>query len=374
MSTRTATIIGGIGRTLISLGLITLSFAAFQLWGTGIQEARAQASLEDDFEQRLSEVQAQASDLGLDMSPTTTAPTSAGSGLEVGTEDDDLADPGQDDNPVILAETAPPITVDPLLQKLLSVDQGSVVGNISIPAIGLERHMVEGIQRDHLRDGPGHYPTSPLPGQPGNSAVAGHRTTYGEPFADIDLLSPGDEIVMTTLQGVFTYKVMPHTSPEGEEVGHFIVTPQQVEILQDYGDNRLTLTACHPKYSARQRIVVTALLVEAPAPVTPTTVPPVDNAEVASEDAVELRGDELALDEGNVVGIDENALSESLGWNYDERGPTILWGLVTAIIALIAVVVGHLWKRWASYVLATPVFLSSLFVCFSHLDKFLPAL
>lgn len=374
MSTRTATIIGGIGRTLISLGLITLSFAAFQLWGTGIQEARAQASLEDDFEQRLSEVKAQTRDLGLDVSPTTSAPAQTESELGVGVEDDVLVDPDEVDNPVILAESVPPVTVDPLLQKLLSVDQGSVVGNIAIPAIGLERHMVEGIQRDHLRDGPGHYPTSPLPGQPGNSAVAGHRTTYGEPFADIDLLSPGDEIVMTTLQGVFTYKVMAHTSADGEELGHFIVTPQQVEILQDYGDNRLTLTACHPKYSARQRIVVTALLVEEPAPVTPTTVPPADNAELANEDNVELGDEELALDEGNVVGIDENALSESLGWNYDERGPTILWGLLAAVIALIAVVVGHLWKRWASYMLATPVFLSALFVCFSHLDKFLPAL
>ena len=101
-----------------------------------------------------------------------------------------------------------------------------------------------------LKKGPGHYPESPLPGQEGNAAIAGHRTTYGAPFNRIDELEPGDEITVQTVQGEFTYVVKEQQ----------IVSPDQVEVLEDKGDNRLTLTACHPKYSARQRIVVVAEL------------------------------------------------------------------------------------------------------------------
>ena len=116
-----------------------------------------------------------------------------------------------------------------------------------------------------------------MPGNPGNAAIAGHRTTYGAPFHNIDQLAPGDEIIVTTLQGEFRYEVLPQPTDEvddsGEPVmrGNFIVAPSQVEVLDDFGDNRLTLTACHPKYSARQRIVVVAQLVEEPAPAPPPT-------------------------------------------------------------------------------------------------------
>ncbi len=361
MTHRTASIIGGIGRTLIALGLITLSFSAFQLWGTGLQESRAQDSLESDFEQRLADVREAASELEI---PVTTSPPAQ----ETISETEDPA-PGGNDNPVITAPSDPAPVIDPELVSLLQVDQGSVLGNIKIPAIDMTRHIVEGVSRGNLREGPGHYPTSPLPGQPGNAAIAGHRTTYGEPFGNLDLLKPDDEIIVTTLQGEFRYRVMPQTNTEGEEVGHFIVSPSQVEILQDYGDNRLTLTACHPKYSARQRIVVTALLVEAPAPVIPTTAP-----QIANDSELANTGDELALDEGNVIGLEENALDEALGWNTEERMPTIIWALATALIAVLAAIAAKLWKRWPSYLLATPAFLLTLFVCFSHLDRFLPAL
>ena len=139
--------------------------------------------------------------------------------------------------------TAPPLAAPP---------EGQPIGKIEIDKIGLSAFVVEGVGDGDLHNGPGHYPATPLPGQKGNAAIAGHRTTYGAPFANIDELVPGDTIKVTTLQGTFTYAVI----PQDDGSGHLIVNPNQTEVLDDVGDNRLTLTACHPKYSASQRIVV----------------------------------------------------------------------------------------------------------------------
>ena len=110
--------------------------------------------------------------------------------------------------------------------------------------------MIEGVDADDLKNGPGHYPDTPLPGEKGNAAIAGHRSTYGAPFANVDNLDPGDPITVTTLQGSFHYSV----------TGQEIVSPDDVQVLDDKGDNELTLTACHPKYSASKRIVIHAKL------------------------------------------------------------------------------------------------------------------
>ncbi len=361
MTHRTASIIGGIGRSLIGLGLVVLAFAAFQLWGTGLQEARAQSSLRSEFEERqaaVAELTAQAEE--------TAAPVEEQEPEEESTVPDN----------VWPEETRAEPVVAPALAAALIPDQGEVMGSIRIPAIDVEREVIEGVRRDDLRKGPGHYPRTPLPGQAGNAAIAGHRTTYGSPFHNLDLLEPGDAIIVETLQGEFRYEVMEQENPDGgDPVGHFIVNPSQVEILEDFGDNRLTLTACHPKYSARQRIVVTAVLVSEPAPLLPILEPQFDTAEAAAggvEGEVDI--DELALDEGNVVGINEDALTESLGWNYEERTPSIVWGLIALTILLIGLWVGRMWKRWPAYIATTPFFLAALFVCFTHLDKFLPAL
>nr|MBA3309269.1 class E sortase [Nocardioidaceae bacterium] len=109
-----------------------------------------------------------------------------------------------------------------------------------------------GVGRDDLKRGPGHYPQTPLPGQLGNAAIAGHRTTYGEPFADIDQMLAGDKITVTTPAGTFTYLV-----DESR-----IVAPSDGYVLDTVDEDvaRLTLTSCHPRYSASQRIVVSAEL------------------------------------------------------------------------------------------------------------------
>ena len=134
-----------------------------------------------------------------------------------------------------------------------------------IPTLGVSKTVVEGVRVSDLRKAPGHYPNTVLPGQAGNAAIAGHRTTYGAPFGEIDELVPGNQIFVETIQGRFVYQVV----AQGDGHGHLIVAPSAIEVLdQDFSEhpNRLTLTACHPKGSARQRIIVVAELVGDPVP------------------------------------------------------------------------------------------------------------
>lgn len=132
-----------------------------------------------------------------------------------------------------------------------NVQEGDSLTRIQIPAIDVDVVVVEGVSPSALRAGAGHYPSTPLPCEDGNVAIAGHRTTYGRPFHNLDLLQPGDEIILTTPIGACKYSVQDQT----------IVRPSDVSVVQNQGDNRLTLTTCHPKGSARQRLVISATLV-----------------------------------------------------------------------------------------------------------------
>lgn len=105
----------------------------------------------------------------------------------------------------------------------------------------------------NLKRGPGHFPDRPLPGQLGNSAIAGHRTTYGAPFFDVDDLQPGDEIVATTLSGRFTYRVTEQRIVASNE--YWVVA------TTDPTKATLTLISCDPKYTAQKRIVIFSELV-----------------------------------------------------------------------------------------------------------------
>ena len=130
-------------------------------------------------------------------------------------------------------------------------NNGDPVGKLLIDRIGLSSVVVEGTDAGDLRKGPGHYPGTPLPGQRGTVAIAGHRTTYGAPFRKIDKVRPGEEIVVVMPYGRFTYKV--------ERTR--IVPPTAVWVTQRVSYDRLILSACHPLYSAAKRIVVFAKLV-----------------------------------------------------------------------------------------------------------------
>jgi sortase A len=128
--------------------------------------------------------------------------------------------------------------------------KGDAIAKIDIPTIGVSEYVVEGTDTESLRKGPGHYPETPLPGAPGTTAIAGHRTTYGAPFRRIDQLDGGDRITLDMPDGRFVYRVERTT----------IVDDQDLSVLDRVGYQRLVLSACHPLYSAAQRVIVFARL------------------------------------------------------------------------------------------------------------------
>jgi sortase A len=131
---------------------------------------------------------------------------------------------------------------------------GSALGSVDIPQIGLKTVFVESTDHPALKKGPGHYRGTVLPGLYGTVGLAGHRTTYGAPFRRIDELSSGSRIILRMPYGRFTYKV----------TGTRITTPADASsLVSRAGTRRLVLTACHPLYSAAKRIVVSARLVSA---------------------------------------------------------------------------------------------------------------
>lgn len=133
------------------------------------------------------------------------------------------------------------------------IEDGDSLTRIRIPDIEVDVVVVEGVSASALRAGAGHYPSTPLPCEAGNVAIAGHRTTYGRPFHNLDLLRPGSEITLETPIGNCTYKVT--KAP-------FAVLPTQTDILDNTPQEAtLTLTTCHPKGSARQRLIIKATLV-----------------------------------------------------------------------------------------------------------------
>jgi sortase A len=289
---RLARVLGAVGRTMITAGTLILLFVAYQLWGTGLREAQSQDKLKSQFDAAL-----------------TSAPTT------------DPATP-----------TATTATTEPLPPP----SDGGAVAHIVIPKIGVDKIVVEGVSLPQLKKGPGHYPDSPMPGQPGNASIAGHRTTYGAPFGSIDQLVVGDEILITTLQGSFHYVVSEQQ----------IVRPSEVAVLEDKGDNRLTLTSCHPKYSARQRIVVVAQLTDKPAPAPPPS--PTTKPKPATIDA----------------GID--------GVRADKL-PAVLWGVGAAAIWIAAWLLGRRWRKWPSYAIGLLPFLVVLYFFFENFARLLPS-
>lgn len=295
-----AKVLNAVGRSCITVGTLLLLFVGYQLWGTGLREAQGQDRLGREFEKVLAEA--------------------------------------RERGPEALA------SIDP-------IPDGDPVGIIRIPDIGVEKKIVEGVSVSDLKLGPGHYPETPLPGQQGNASIAGHRTTYGAPFNRIDELKPGDDIFVQTVQGEFHYVVKdtddtggnlpPGTEGDGD--GHFIVTPDKVEVLEDKGDNRLTLTACHPKLSAAKRIIVVAELAgdrEALAAQTGSSAPP-------------------SLDD-----IDGDAAS---------RTPAVLLFVMCGAIWLFAWSFGKLWRRWPAYFAVAPFFFVGLYFFFEEFSRLLPS-
>jgi sortase A len=139
-----------------------------------------------------------------------------------------------------------------------NVGVGDALTRIQIPDIDVDVVVVEGTTASALRAGAGHYPDTPLPCEVGNVAIAGHRTTYGRPFHNVDLLKVGSLITLETPIGSCTYQVSQEPFP---------VAPNRLDVItNDPSQATLTLTTCHPKGSARQRLIVKAKLIRSDVP------------------------------------------------------------------------------------------------------------
>jgi sortase A len=308
-------IVAGIGRTCIASGVLILLFVAYQLWGTGLAESRSQDRLRSDFLD------------ALEAPTTTTASTTPPS-----------TSPGE--TTTTLSAAPPP-------------PSGEAVAIIRIPKIGVEKAVVEGVGVNSLKQGPGHYPTTPLPGQPGNAAIAGHRTTYGAPFFRTDELEPGDLIQVTTRQGEFTYKVREKK----------VVKPTQNEVLNPSDENLLTLTTCNPRFSAAQRLIIVSELTDNPAPATPVATPTTGDDSAGKEPlpGADVSPPSPSIDDASVSG------------DTTAKLPAVLWGLLAALVWLVTWLLSKRWGRLTAYAMGTPVFLVVLFVFFENFARLLPA-
>jgi sortase A len=360
--------VGTLGKVLLCTGLLVLAFVAYQLWGTGIQAAQAQKDLEDEFEEALA-----AASTTPPTTPATTAPPTSTGGSTVPT--------------TAPATTAPPTTSAPAPM----VQEGDPLARLEIPAIGVDWIVVAGVRVEDLQRGPGHYPDTPRPGQEGNVAIAGHRTTYGAPFAEINELEPGDEIVLTTFTGRFVYRMS----------GQRIVPPTDASVLDPTPFPVLTLTSCHPKYSARERIIVQGLFdpeasdgVLAPAtsgyagsvssdPATvSSTAPPTEPAESTVADDP---GTTVASPAATVATVAPTTAASASGtssadaleqgWFDDSAAwPQVaLWAAVLIAISLVAWRIGRaLGRSWVGALIAAAPFVVALYFFFENVNRLLP--
>lgn len=281
------------GRVLVGAGVVVLLFVAYELWGTRWQEARAQERLRRSFE-----------------AAAVTVPTAEPSPPHAG------VGPAATTSTTTTTTTLPP---PPAL--------GEPVAVLRIPRIGLDKVVVEGVGTDELKQGPGHYGTTPLPGYSGNAAIAGHRTTYGAPFFRLNELQPGDEILVTTLGRDLRYVV----------TGQSVVSPDDIGVLAAMGDNRLTLTTCEPRYSARSRLIVTAVLdglpLDASAPVALSSAP------VHRPTRVDLL-DPVSTPRAAVAAAVDDTAASALSFS-------VVWpGLVTALLAWSIWRLARRTRRW----------------------------
>jgi LPXTG-site transpeptidase (sortase) family protein len=207
---------------LRNVGIVVILFVGWQLWGTSISQHHAQHQLQSSFEAAVH----------AHHNPSTTGTAPA----------------------LISAEASVPTPAE-----------GSSVAHLQIPSIDLDEYVVSGTAEGDLAKGPGHYIGSAAPGQAGNVAIAGHRTTNGAPFNRIGQLAIGDQIYLTTTTGErLTYVV---SQPP------VAVSPSDVSVLDNFGDDRVTLTTCNPEFSSSQRLIVVGEL-KGPTPPVATKVKP----------------------------------------------------------------------------------------------------
>ena len=218
------------GRSLLGLGLLIGLFLVYQLFVTDLINSRTQDAAADELVMVLAQ---RREDLPASTTTTTEAPSTA--------------TPSSTTTTAALAEV-------PNLLVEAAAATGEPFARLIIDKIALDSVVFEGVDRTTLKSGPGHMPGTPLPGQPGNAVISGHRTTYGRPFYDLDQLVPGDEIAVETALGISRYAV--------RQI--LIVAPTDVWVAGNMDGAWLTLTTCHPRFSAAQRLIIQAELIDGP--------------------------------------------------------------------------------------------------------------
>ena len=199
-----------VGELLLTLGVLLLLFCVYEVYGTNVVTGREQRQL------------------GQDLAQDWAAPPAAGPTKAVARE--------------------PPL--------------GRAFARLYLPRLDGSSALVvvQGVSVEDLKKGPGHLPGSALPGERGNLVLSGHRTTYGAPFSELDRLRAGDAIVVETRDTWFTYRVTRQevVQPDAVEVTY----PVPGEPGAPPRERVITLTTCHPRYSARQRLIISGRLAD----------------------------------------------------------------------------------------------------------------
>jgi sortase A len=222
----------GLGQTLITLGVVMLLFVVYEVWVTNIFAHAKREATRKQIEQSWSQGK----------------------------------DPLKGNDRLKLPSG-----------RQVTIPLGLGFANLYIPRLGKDYAfpIVEGTNDADLEKGVGHYPGTAIPGQIGNFAVAGHRVGKGEPFLNLDHLRPGDAVVVQTAKTWYVYRVMGDDATGNAGArdsqgipGREFVSPNAVEVIDPVPDNpgaipnraMMTMTTCHPKYSANNRMVIHALL------------------------------------------------------------------------------------------------------------------
>jgi sortase A len=218
---------------------------------------------------------------------------------------------------------------------------GDLVGRITIPSIGVSKYVIAGVRPKDLERGPGLFLGSPLPGQKGNVAIAGHRTTFGSPFSRIDELRGNEKIILESRNGTFTYIV------NGEPK---IVSATDIAVTKTINPDiaSITLVSCYPKWTSTKRIIVVATLDSTELPLPPTPL-------ATSEPIVQPTSD---------------------GWFHDPTAwPTVIFfGFALIAIRIIAGVMARRGRRKIFvFLIAAGIFVPTLYLFFGALSRLLPA-
>ncbi|HEX3334287.1 MAG TPA: class E sortase [Acidimicrobiales bacterium] len=290
------------GKVLIGAGVLVLLFVAYQVWGTALLESHTQNQLR--------------------------------STLQSETSNEEIRHALAEASALDKLPTGPPNTAP----RTGAPSEGQPVGDLRIPVIGINQVFVEGTNTNDLRKGPGHYTGTPIPGQPGNASIAGHRTTYGHPFYNLDSVKKGDPIVVTTLQGIFVY----------DAISSQVVSPNDTSVIDNTFANWITLTTCNPRFSASTRLIVQAKLAHS----------------------------QLFPNSGLPAATNTAAQNDNLAGNTGvELTQTFFWGF---LVVIVGVGVGYgAWRfrrqRWVIYGVGTVGMLVLLWYFFGAISPLLPA-